>query len=128
MFQEGCLLIWLKSDEYDPKIARPTTWAASLLRILHRHRFTRYFKHPITHQPVLLRDYVEAKDTYPAFDIDLDCLTDYERYLIVKRYLENVQVQELARLMGCADSTISRDIQKALLKLREYNQHLEEYL
>ena len=48
-----------------------------------------------------------------------NCLTDRERLLLLLRYDDELQVSQIARLLGVCPSTVTRQLERVQLKLRE---------
>ena len=51
--------------------------------------------------------------------ISCDCLTDHERLMLLLRYDEELQVSQIARLLGVSPSTVTRQLERVQGKLRE---------
>lgn len=122
LYQEGCILVWEALDRYDPERGKLTTFAGSELRSVWRKRLTPGYRIPVRAKNITLQqvhyDIEHVADRYAHFELDLDYLDDFEKYLVFEHYIEGVTGKELARICEMSPSTISYKLSNALDTLR----------
>ena len=106
---------------YDPKKASLTTWLtivsrSTTLDVLRRKRPASVSLEPEVGAPVV----DQPRPAEPAVTIPPDLLSPRQRLVLQLLYDQELEVREVARLLGIEEQTVRSAKHKALSKLRDY--------
>ena len=76
-------------------------------------------RRPLRSQPQLPLGEPEIDDTWSA----IQRLTKVQRVVVILRFYEDLQLVEIARLLGRPETTVRSDLRRALLQLRKELSH-----
>ena len=115
---------FLRAYRHWPRIRtmdRAVTWVYVVALNVERRRWKRRPVDVVTGEPapdVAGPDIAGSVVTAVTIRAALDRLTERQRTMVVLRFFSELQVTEIARVMGCAEGTVKATLHQSLARLR----------
>jgi RNA polymerase sigma-70 factor (sigma-E family) len=97
---------------------RPVTWVYVVALNAERRRWKRRIDTNEQGPEIAVPDIAGSVVTIVTIRDALDCLTERQRTMVVLRFFSELQIAEIARVMGCADGTVKATLHQSLARLR----------
>ncbi|MBP9758502.1 RNA polymerase sigma factor [Candidatus Dojkabacteria bacterium] len=128
ILQETFLKAFKYKDKYNPELANEKTWLIAIAKNL----VTDYYKGRYKYVGEKLEDFVDYKDEsvsleesvdekleYESVVKALDLLSDKDRELIILRYINELELEEISKILEMSYDNVKVSVHRAVVKLRE---------